>query len=207
MDAPQRFQYPHAGARIERAGGFVAQQHGRALGNGARDRHPLLLAARELGRKMVLALTQPDPLQRLRGRHRVGGDVGHQLHVFQRRQAGDEVIELEHETDRGASEARQLGFLGRAQVVALTLHLTAAGSVQPAQDVEQGRFAAARGPQQHHELARVQVEVDAAQRLHLHLAHGVVFAQGARTKYRFGCCSHGRHDKVRPVIFRWSLCA
>jgi len=51
------------------------------------------------------------------------------------------------------------------------------GRVQPAQDVQQRRLAAARWAEHHHELAAAQLQVDAAQRLHLDIAHGVDLGQ------------------------------
>ena len=57
---------------VERAGRLVAQQHVGPLGDGARDRHALLLAARELRREMVEPLIEADQAQRLLRRHRIG---------------------------------------------------------------------------------------------------------------------------------------
>ena len=60
-------EHAHAGAEVERAGGLVAQQDVRPLGDGARDGHALLLAAGELRRKVVEPLAQADQLQRFVG--------------------------------------------------------------------------------------------------------------------------------------------
>jgi hypothetical protein len=54
-----------------------------------------------------------------------------------------------------------------------------AAAVEPAQDVEQGRLAAARGPEQHQDLAFMDVEIDAAQRRDLALAHAIGLGQRA----------------------------
>jgi hypothetical protein len=56
-----------AGLAVERAGGFVAEQHLGPLGDGAGDGDALLLAARKLGREMVHPVRQADALQRLFG--------------------------------------------------------------------------------------------------------------------------------------------
>ena len=48
IHALDRFQHPDAGVHVERARRLVAQQHVWSLGDRPRDRHPLLLAAREL---------------------------------------------------------------------------------------------------------------------------------------------------------------
>jgi hypothetical protein len=51
VDALDHLQHQLAGGVVQRAGGLVAQQHLRALDDGAGDGHALLLAARELDGK------------------------------------------------------------------------------------------------------------------------------------------------------------
>ena len=53
VDAGDRLEHDDAGVVVERAGRLVAQQHVGPLGDGARDRDPLLLAAGELRREVV----------------------------------------------------------------------------------------------------------------------------------------------------------
>ena len=60
IDARNGFQHQDAGVNIEGAGWLIAQQHGRVFGDRAGDRHTLLLAAGELGWKMVLPLDEVD---------------------------------------------------------------------------------------------------------------------------------------------------
>ena len=50
---------------VEVAGGLVGQHERRIVDQRARDRNALLLAARELERKRVHPVLQPDPLQHL----------------------------------------------------------------------------------------------------------------------------------------------
>ena len=73
LTCSMRLEHQDAGVAVERAGGLVAQQHVRALGDGARDGDALLLAARELGREVVDAVAEPDQRQRLGGVHRRRG--------------------------------------------------------------------------------------------------------------------------------------
>ena len=65
------------------------------------------------------------------------------------------------------------------------MHVAAGRHVEPAENVEQRRFAAARGPEQHDEFARVKVQIDAAQRVHLDLAHAIDLGEPAR--FEDGC--------------------
>ncbi len=51
------------GARVERAGGLVGEDHARLADERAGDRDPLLLAARELRRPMAAALVEADELE------------------------------------------------------------------------------------------------------------------------------------------------
>ena len=72
----------------------------RALGDGARGRHPLLLPADDnCAGEMVLALLKADESQRLVRRHGIARDFRRQRDVLPGGEARDEVVELEHEAD------------------------------------------------------------------------------------------------------------
>ena len=55
-----RLEHDDAGRDVERAGRLVAEQHVGPLGDGARDRHALLLAARELGGEVIEPVAEAD---------------------------------------------------------------------------------------------------------------------------------------------------
>ena len=61
----EHFKDLDAGLRVERAGGFVAEQHVGALGDGPRDGDALLFAARDLGGEVVHPVGEADAGQRL----------------------------------------------------------------------------------------------------------------------------------------------
>ncbi len=176
----------HALARgvVQRAGGLVAQQHRRLLGNGAGDGHALLLAARELRRKVIAPRQQAHAIQRLIHGHGRRGDVGHQRHVLGHREAGDEVVELEDEADVLAAIARERGFVGAAQAQRLEPQVARAGHVQPAQQVQQRGLAAARGAEHHQELAARDVEVDVRQRADRRRSVAIDLAERAGAEQR-----------------------
>ena len=200
IDLIQRRQHPHTGGGVECSGGLVAQQHGRLLGNGARNGHPLLLATRHLRRKMVQPAIQPHQRQCILGAHRVPGDLGDDGHVLARRQAGNEVVELEDETHVVAPELGERAVIGMSEILPVVPDAPRRGHIQPAEDVQQRRFAAARRPQNHHELARMEFEVDAAQRMHLHLTHPVDAGDALGTEHhrRSICPACPVHPRVRP---------
>ena len=67
FSSAQQRQHVLAGARVEVAGRLVGEHDRRASHQGARDRHPLALAARQLGRRVREPVAEPDALQRGRG--------------------------------------------------------------------------------------------------------------------------------------------
>ena len=71
IDQFECLEHDLAGLKIESTRRFVAQQHVRLFGDGACDRDPLLLAARELCGKVVIAVREADDLERLFGPHRM----------------------------------------------------------------------------------------------------------------------------------------
>jgi hypothetical protein len=94
---------------------------------------------------------------------RHAGDQQRQFHVLAGRQDGDQVEGLEDEAHAVRPVAGSRGVRHREQVV--TVHSDGAGVdvIQARQAVEQGGLAVAGGAHDHHELARPDVEIDAAQ--------------------------------------------
>src|SRR5690606_18308368 len=60
------------------------------------------------------------------------------------------------------------------------------GHVQTAEDIEKGRFAASRCPEEHQQLTAAQLEVNPAQRVHLHLAHVIDLRDATGDEDRLG---------------------
>ncbi len=98
---------------VEIAGGLVAYQE-RGIGDqGPRDRHALLLPARELRRLVRTPVTQAHQVQRRADigaalRLRQIGEQQRQLHILLGGQQGHQVVELEHEADVARAPAREL---------------------------------------------------------------------------------------------------
>ena len=63
----QRGEHVVGGVRVEISGRLVGQQDARRIGDRARDRDPLLLAARELRRPVRQALLEPEIVEQLGG--------------------------------------------------------------------------------------------------------------------------------------------
>ena len=95
--------------------------------------------------------------------------------------------------------AGQLPFRGLHQVVIEVVDGTAGGRIQSAQDVQQGRFTAARRAEQHHQFAVVQIQVHPAQSLDLDLAHLVDLGQPCGVKHH-PLAGRGRGGGLVSVI-------
>lgn len=102
----QRLHHPRGGGRVQVAGGLVGQQQVGAVHQGAGNRHPLQLSARELLRQTCAQAFEPDGLQHglhprvvvLAQQQQRQGDV---LRDIQMRQ---DVEGLKHKADPGAAQ-------------------------------------------------------------------------------------------------------
>src|SRR5690606_16143223 len=166
----EQLHHLDAAPAVECAGGLVGQDDLAAVHQRARDGHALLLAAGELLGPETDALLEPQAREQLARalvpvlqlHARVHG--GH-LDVLGGRVLRDEVVALEHEAEGLAPEVRQLVAVEVRDVASLEQVLAGGGPVEAAEDVHQRRLARARGAHDGHELARVDLQVDAVQHL------------------------------------------
>ena len=153
-------------ARVELARRLVGEHERRAARGGGGDRDALLLAARERAGAMVRAAREPEP-----GERRVGAparrgapasrsdattfsaadSAGHRLSLWKTRRP--------RSRDRRASSPRQ-----PAERLAEGAHLTRRRLVEAGGQREQGALAAARRAEDGDELARLDPQVETAQR-------------------------------------------
>ncbi len=145
----QELQDVVGGLAIEVAGGLVAEQQ-RGIGHDRpRDGDALFLTARQFPGRVLRPVCQPDDVER------DGPALGtfpaaevrqeeRQLDVFLRRQHGQQVVELEHETDVSRAPFRQLVVRHRRELGAANPDRAARRAVEPAQQVQQRRLARAR---------------------------------------------------------------
>ena len=190
-----------AGGAIEVARRLVGEDQRRLHDGGARDRHPLALAAGELVRPVPGAVGDAVVVQRLRDARgallrRDAGQHHRQGDVLGGGQARHQVETLEHEADALAAHARLLLRRQRGHVAPLEPVGAGIGPVEQAEDVEQGRLARAGRAHHRHVLAGGDAQIDRAQRVHLAVAeledaldrrefdllrarHGVHFVAGA----------------------------
>ena len=135
----QQLQDLLAGFVVKRARGLVAQKQLGVLGQCAGNGHALLLAARKLRRKVSEAVAQANLMKRLLGIERIGANLCRELDVFERRQVGDQIVELEDKADVGASVFHELRLVSRAHVAPVHRHGAGSRRIHAAQDVERRR--------------------------------------------------------------------
>ena len=157
IDVEQQVDDVVAGAAVEIAGRLVGEQDRRIVGERAGDRHALLLAARQLRRIVMAAVRSPTSASsasaRAPGIRRAGNLHRHQ-HVLAGRQRRQQVEELEDEADPLAAQPRQ-------RVLAIAVMSTPSISdapgrrrVEPGDQPEQRRLAAAGRPGDRDDTAR-----------------------------------------------------
>ena len=134
-----------------------------------RDRHALLLSARQLRRPVVTAIFEADELERvfrvlLALFRRERREQQRQLDVLLRREHRDQIEALEHEADVARAPVRQLAAFHLLEVLARDRELAAVRAIEPADQVEQRRLARARRPQQRQQFPGPHVEVHVVQR-------------------------------------------
>ena len=173
LEDPHDFFTRHG---IQVAGGFIRQDEARLIDQRAGDSHALLLSTRHFVRLVVQPVTQPDALQCGNTAITAAGDARvdeGQLHVGQRRRAWEQVEALEDEADLAVANFGQAIIVHLAHVLSVEQIHAAGRHIQRPQDVHQGRFAGAGRAHDGHHLAGVDLQRDAAQGMHLKVAHAV----------------------------------
>jgi hypothetical protein len=136
-----------------------------------RDRHPLLLATRELSGVLRRLVAHADPVEQLLG---LGVRVGllqatdldrSERDVLQDRLVREEVEGLEHHADLGAQPGERLALLG--QRLAVEGDRALVDGLEPVDRAAQRRLAGARRTDHDDDLTAVHGEVDVAEDVEL----------------------------------------
>ena len=160
-----------AGGAVEVAGRLVGEHDRRPADERAGDRHPLPLAARELGRASEQPIAEPDPVKRLCGpftalvrrRPRVEEAVGD---VLERARVLCQEELLEDEADPGRPHTGQVAVGQVRHVEPGDQDPTGARALQRSHHVEQRRLPRTGRTEDRRQLARLDPEADALQRGH-----------------------------------------
>jgi len=161
------------GPAVEVAGGLVGQDQQGVVDQGSGQRHPLALAPGQPVGQVVAAIRDIQPLEQLDGpatgpARRGPDEQGRQLDVLDRGELVDQVETLEHEADRPAAQDRPGGLGQPVDAAAVEDDLPGVGAIEPAQQMEQRRLAAAAGAHHRHGLAGLYRQVDPVDRTHRH---------------------------------------
>src|SRR5882724_1714357 len=97
--------------------------------------------------------------------------------IVARSQIRQQIELLEDEADGTLAHTGALRVGHSREVLIADADLSGRGRRQPADDVEKGRFARAGRADDGEEIARLHLQVHAAERGHIHLAHAVDLAQ------------------------------
>ena len=190
-----------AGLAVEVAGGFVGEEEGGVVDEGAGDGDALLLAAGELVGVVVGAGCEADGLEGLEGAGAAGfGGVAVALveegefDVFEGGGAGEEVEALEDESDFLVADVGEFVAVELGDVCAVEEVVAGGGAVEAADHVHEGGFAGAAGAHEGDEFAGLDVECDAADGVHIYLAGVVGLVDVGECDDRF----HGQRLGIMP---------
>ena len=179
----------HAGHAVQRSRGLVGEDGLGIADDGARDGDALHLSARELSGLLLEHPPEPHAdegvlgkLTLLFARHTRDGQG--EFDILKYGEMGDEIVALKDETHRviavGIPVARA-EILGRAVA---DDEIAVRVVVEPADDVEKGGLAAARGTQDGDELAPAEIDADPFQRMHDGVARDIVLFYIDKFKHR-----------------------
>jgi hypothetical protein len=178
----QEVDHGSAGGGVEIAGGFVGQKNGGAVDEGTGEGGSLELAAGELVGSMAGAVGQTHGVKEGPGpgfacRISPTGEEEGEKDIFLHREGGEEVEKLEDKADLELAEGGELVVVEGVKGMALEIDLAGGGSVEGAENVEEGAFAATAGPSDGNDLAREDLQADGAEGIHFGIAGLVGFME------------------------------
>ena len=171
---------------VEVAGGFVGEDDGGTVDEGAGDGDALLLAAGELVGAMVEAALDAEHFGEVVEERFVqfpfggcakGGDVVGDFDVAHGRERGQQIEALEDKADLGAAHFGALGVGEFGEVGAIDEDRAGGGVGETAQDVEEGGLSRTGGADDGDELAGGDGEVDVAEGGNLKFAGAIGLAE------------------------------
>ena len=157
-------------ADVEVPGGLVGEDHARPDDERPGDRDALLLAAGEMGGEMRGAIGEADLLEQCQRsftqlRRAYPYRCESRLDVFERGQGRDQVELLEDEAERLEAELCQLAVTENGEVASLEDDVAGARTVERTEQLQQGRLAGSTRALERHELAGLDLQIDAADSL------------------------------------------
>ena len=156
--------------RVEAARRLIGQDHVGLIHQRSRHGHPLFLATRELRRLVCGAVAKAHKGEQLLCALFAlvavfAPDESGNHDVFQSRELGQKLMELENETDVLVAEIAQFACRERPGIDAVDDHRPAVGLVERTDNLEQGGLSGPRRSHDRDHLALVDMQVDAFQHL------------------------------------------
>jgi hypothetical protein len=187
--------------RVKGSGRLVSQNDLAAIHQSAGDRHPLLLAARQLAGNMVRALGQTQPGQQgdrplMPVGSAASGINGGHFDIAGRAQVAKQMIALEDETEPLAAQRRQLVHVHLRRLAAFDPIIACRRPIQTSKYVHQSRFAGTGGADNGHHLSGFNVEVDILQHPHHLVACG---ESAGYPTHAYQWLGHGAPYRVDPA--------
>ena len=192
-----------SGGGVEVAGGFVGEEEGGLIDEGAGDGDALAFAAGELVGAVFEAGFEAEGGEEGDGFGfggpgaddgfvEGGADHGGEEGVFEDGEFGEEVVELEDEAEGVVAEVGAGPAGGVFEGLSAEEDAAGVGGVEGAGDMEEGGFAGAGGAHDGDEFALVKGEGDAAEDLEADGAHLVGLGDVEDLEEGFGGGRHGR---------------
>lgn len=166
----QQLQNRLARVIVQGARRLVTEEQLRVLREGPGDGDALLLTAGELGREVLRPLLQAHLFQHLPRVQGPGRELRRDLDVLERREIRDQVIELEHKAHVVSAVGGELGFIKGRDLLPVDGHAAVGEAVHPAQNVQEGGLPGAGFPDDHADLAPLDVKARVMQRRHGHFS-------------------------------------
>jgi len=144
VEAKEEIDDASAGLGVEIAGRLVGEDDGRVGSEGPRDRHPLLLATRELARRVAGTLGEANAFEPGAGLGTgvlASGQLQGQHDVFQRGEGRQQLEGLKDESDSTGAQPGASVLVKCVEALAEQKHRTGASLIESGQEAEQSRFA------------------------------------------------------------------
>ena len=197
-----------AGPRIKIAGWFIGEQQLRLHDQSPGEGRSLLFTAGKFQNFMVAAMTEFHLGQEFlcRVEHLLLTPAGNETgdhDIFQGGEIGEQMMELKDEAHRCVAKIRQFFWRAAQQWLVAVEHLSCAGQIEGAEDLQQGGFAGAGGTDNPCHFAGFNSQGNALQDAYGILPHTVVFRDIAGGKESHqdntsaGCTAGAFHEGYR----------
>ena len=203
----EQFEDARGVVRIEVAGGFVGQEEGGAVDEGAGDGGALHFAAAHLVREGAGAGCEADEIEHFGGADAglagfVAAEEEGQFDVFHGGHGGEEIEKLEDDAEAVAAVGGEGGVVGAVKGEPVDGDFAGGRLVESAEKIEQGAFAATAGSGHGNEFRGGDLEAQVAQGVHFAGGRGINagdMAQADHAKDEISRAARRGQDNFRVV--------